>query len=78
MNNRAIRTSNLRATAGIVLLAVLLTVALVFALRPTVTTSDRNDEPAIQEIGAGGLDLKDPYIDRHAALIARYHDGGIR
>jgi hypothetical protein len=77
--NKAIRTNNLRATVGMVLLAVLLLmVALAFVLRPEVTTSDREDDPAIQATSAGGLDSEDPYVDRHADVIARYHEGSLR
>jgi hypothetical protein len=56
----------------------ILLVTLVFVLQPAVTTGDREDDPAVQTISAGGPDFKDPYIDRHAEVVARYHEGGLR
>lgn len=81
--NKAIRTHNLRATVKMVFLAVLLLlVALMFVLQSAATTSDREGNPAIHAISAdspGGSDLtKDPYIDRHAEVVARYHQGSLR
>jgi ABC-type phosphate transport system substrate-binding protein len=77
--SKAIRTDNFRARVGMVLLAgLLLLVTLVFVLQPAVTTSDREDDPAVQAISAGGSDFQDPYIDRHAEVVARYHEGGLR
>ena len=78
--SKAIRTGNLRAIVGMVMLAVLLLlVTLVFVLQPAVTTGDREDDPAIQAKSAGGIsDYQDPYIDRHAEVVARYHEGSLR
>jgi hypothetical protein len=81
--SNAIRTDNLSATVGMVLLAMLLLlVTLVFVLQPAATTSDRKDDPAIQAISADGTRgsglANDPYIDRHAEVVARYHEGGLR
>jgi hypothetical protein len=77
--SKAIRTGNLRAIVGLVMLAgLLLLVTLVFVLQPAVTTGDRQDDPAIQAKSAGGSDFKDPYIDRHAQVVVRYHEGSLR
>ena len=77
--SKAIRTGNLRVTVGMVLLAaLLLMVALVFVLQPAVTTGDREDDSAIHAKSAGGSDFRDPYIDRHAEVVARYHEGSLR
>jgi len=76
--NKAIRTNNLRTTVGLALLAVLLLlVTLVLVLQPAVTTSDREDDPAIHAISADGSGFKDPYINHHAQVIARYHEGSL-
>jgi len=77
--SKTIRTDNLRATVGMVLLAVLLLlVTLVFVLQPAVTTSDREEDAPIQAKSAGGSVFQDPYIDRHAEVVARYHEGSLR
>ena len=77
--NKAMRTDNLKATVGMVLLAaLLLLVTLVFVLQPAITTGEREDDPAPQAMSAVGSDLEDPYIDRHAEVVARYHEGSLR
>jgi hypothetical protein len=78
--SKAIRAGNLRATVGLALLAALpLMVALVFVLQPAVTTSDRKNDPAIQaRSAASSADFQDPYIDRHAEVVALYHGGSPR
>jgi hypothetical protein len=77
--NKATRTGYLRAIVGLVLLAgLLLLMTLVFVLQPAVTTSDRKDDPALQAKSAGGSDFQDPYIERHAEVVARYREGSLR
>jgi hypothetical protein len=81
--NRAIRTGNLKVTMGIVLLAgLLLMVTLVFVLQPATTTSNSGNNAGVQATSAdsnGGSSLThDPYIDRHAEVVARYHEGSLR
>jgi hypothetical protein len=81
--NRAIRTGNLKATMGIVLIAgLLLMVTLVFVLQPATTTSNGGSNAGVQAPSAdsnGGSSLThDPYIDRHAEVVARYHEGSLR
>jgi hypothetical protein len=81
--NRAIRTGNLKATVGIVLLAgLLLMVTLVFVLQPATTISNSGSNAGVQATSAdsnGGSSLShDPYIDRHAEVVARYHEDSLR
>ena len=52
--NTTIRGHNLRVTVVMALLAVLLLVALVFALRPAPTTSDSDASPANHAMSARG------------------------
>jgi Trk-type K+ transport system membrane component len=69
---------------GLALAMVLcvLLVALVFALGPATTTSDREFNPAIHAIsadGTGGSSLThDPYIERHAEVVQRLGGGSLR
>ncbi|HSK82881.1 MAG TPA: hypothetical protein VK902_05670 [Rubrobacter sp.] len=82
--NTMIRGHNLRVTVVMVLLAVLLklAVALVFALRPAPTTSDRDATPANQAMSAdstgGSISTHDPYIERHAEVVERLDNGSLR
>ncbi len=68
---------NPRVTMVVALIAVLLLVALAFALQPAATTSDRS--PAVHATSAAGGSsfTDDPYIDRHAEIVARYHRGSL-
>jgi hypothetical protein len=82
--NTTIRGHNLGATVVIALLAVLvlLTVALVYALRPLPTTGHGDATPAHRTIGADGargstID-KDPNIERHAEVVQRLGEGSLR
>jgi hypothetical protein len=74
--NTTIRGHNLRARVVMALLTVLivLTVALVFALRPAPTTSDRDANPAIHTSSADGTGrssiTEDP-IHRHVEVVQR-------
>jgi Trk-type K+ transport system membrane component len=69
---------------GLALAMVLcvLLVALVFALGPATTTSDREFNPTIHAIsadGTGGSSLThDPYIERHAEVVQRLGGGSLR
>jgi hypothetical protein len=77
--NTTIRGQYLRVTVVMALLAVLvlLSVALVFALQPAPTTSDRDS--AMSAGGKGGSSLtEDPYLERHAAVIERLGNGSLR
>ena len=80
--NEAIRTRNPWRTAAMVLIAVLvlLVVALVSMLQPAATTGSGG--PAVHANSAegdGGAGIaNDPFIDRHAEVVARYHQGNPR
>jgi hypothetical protein len=82
--NTTIRGHNLRARVVMALLAVLLllAVALVFALRPAPTTSDREANPANHVMSAhgkrGSISTQDPYIERHAEVVQRLGNGSLR
>ena len=82
--NTTIRGHNLRVTMVMALLAVLLllAVALVFALRPAPTTSDRDAKPANHAMSAdstgGSISTHDPYIERHAEVVERLGNGSLR
>jgi hypothetical protein len=72
---------NLRVTMAIAALAaVLLVLTLVAVYQTASTTSDRGVSPAMSAEGKGvpsGVD-HDPVIDRHAEVVARYHEDGLR
>jgi hypothetical protein len=56
---------------------LLLSVALVFALQPAPSTSDR--DPAMSAAGKGGSSLtEDPYLERHAEVVERLGNGSLR
>jgi hypothetical protein len=89
--NEAIRTRNHWKTAAIMLLAVLvlLVVALASMLQPAATTdaSTPASSPAIHPgvhpvvhapsaVGSGSTD--DPYMNRHAEVVAGHQQGGPR
>jgi hypothetical protein len=81
--NTTIRGHNLRVTVVMALLAVLivLTVALVFALQPAPTTSDRDASPANQAMSAGdngGSSLAQDPIYRHVRVVERLGNGSLR
>jgi hypothetical protein len=82
--NTTIRGHNLRVTVVMALLAVLLllAVALVFALRPAPTTSDRDAKPPNHAMSAdstgGSISTHDPYIERHAEVVERLGNGSLR
>jgi hypothetical protein len=80
--NTTIRGYNLGLTVVIALLAVtvLLTVALVYALRPLPTTGHATPaHRAIAPDGARGSTItKDPNIERHAEVVQRLGDGSLR
>jgi len=81
--NMTIRGHNLRVTRIMALLAVLLvlTVALVFALQPVPTTSDRDASPANHAMSAGGnggSSLAQDPIHRHVKVVQRLGNGSLR
>jgi hypothetical protein len=72
---------NLRVTMAIAALAaVLLALTLVAVFQTTSTTSDGVANHAISAEGKGGPRSvnHDPYIDRHAEVVARYHEDSLR
>jgi hypothetical protein len=74
---------NPRVTMVIVALAVLLLVlTLVAVVQTASTTSDRGVPPANPVMRADGPGARsvnyDPYIDRHAEVVARYHEDSLR
>jgi hypothetical protein len=64
-----------------VALCVLL-VALVFALQPAATTSDREASPPLHAMSAegsgGSIITQDPSIERHAEVVQRLGGGSLR
>jgi hypothetical protein len=79
--NTTIRGHNLRVTVVVALLAVLLLLAVVFAVWTAQTTSDRGDNPAIHASsadGAGGSSLAENPIHRHAKVVERVGEGSLR
>jgi hypothetical protein len=79
--NTTIRGHNLRVTVLMALLAVLLLVAVVFAVWSAPTTSDGGGNPAIQASsadGAGGSRLAQDPIHRHVKVVERLGEGSLR
>ena len=62
------------------LAGVLLALTLVAVLQTTSTTSDSgNANPAMSADGKGGSSIAhDPSIERHAEVVARYHEDSLR
>jgi hypothetical protein len=78
--SKTIRGHDLRVAVVMALITVLLLVALVVAVEPAATTSVRDGNPAIDAMsGTGGSNVThDPYIDRHAEVVAHYHQDSLR
>jgi hypothetical protein len=77
--NTTIRGHNLKVLAAMVLLALVLLSAIVFAVWMTAKVTDRPGNPEIHGTSGGGqIITQDLYIDRHAEVIARYHEGSLR
>lgn len=73
--NTTIRGHDFRTIVALAALIVL--VALVIVLRTTTPTGGGN--PAIHARDTGGSSItQDSYIDRHAEVVARYHEGSRR
>ena len=73
--NTTIRGHDFRTIVALAALIVL--VALVIVLRTTTPTGGGN--PAIHARDTGGSSItQDPYNDRHAEVVARYHEGSCR
>jgi hypothetical protein len=72
---------NLGVTMAIAALAaVLLALTLVAVFQTASTTSEGAANPAMSAEGKGvpsGVN-HDPYIDRHAEVVARYHEASLR
>jgi hypothetical protein len=78
--NEVIRTRNPWRTVAMVLLAVLvlLVVALASMLQPAapIGAGGRAVHPSIHATSTGGPGVtEDPYIDRHAEVVAAYQQG---
>ena len=77
--NTTIRGHNLKVLAAMALLAVALLSAIVFAGWTTATSSDHGGNPEVHATNGGGqIITQDPYIDQHAELVARFHEGSLR
>lgn len=78
--NEPILGHHLRATVLMALLVVFLLLTLVVLVEPDPTTIDRDGNPAVHAMGgsAGTSITHDPYISRHAEVVARYQEGGPR
>jgi hypothetical protein len=77
--NTTMRGRDLKAMAAMALLALVLLSAVAYAVWPTITTIDSGRDPAIYATSVGGSSIThDPYIDDHAEVIARYHEGSLR
>ena len=82
--NTTLRGHNLTVTVVMALLAVtvLLTVALVYALRPLSTAGHGDSTPAHRAIDADGARgstiTQDPNIGRPAEMVERLGDGSLR
>ena len=79
--NTTIRGHNLRVTMVMALLAVLLVVAVLFAVQQAPTTSDRGGNPANHARsadGAGGSSLDQDPIHRHVKVVERLGGGSLR
>lgn len=77
---KAIRGHNLGAMVAIALLAALLLLgAAVFAVGLASTTGARVERPAIGADRAVGSSVtRDPNIERHAEVVARYNQDDLR
>lgn len=79
--NTTIRGHNLKVTVLTALLAVLLLVAVVFAVWSAPTTSDRDGNPAYHASsadGAGGSSLAEDPIHRHVEVVEGLGNGSLR
>ena len=71
--NTTIRGRDLKTTAVMALLALVLLSAVAFVAWPAITTSGSGRDPAVNAPSAGGSSIvHDPYIDRHAEVVASY------
>ena len=79
--NTTIRGHNLKVTVLTALLAVLLLVAVGFAVWTAAATSDRDGNPAYQASsadGAGGSSLAEDPIHRHVEVVEHLGGGSLR
>ena len=79
--NTTLRGHSLRVTVVMALFAVLLLLAVVFALQPAPTTSDRDASPANHAMSAGGnggSSLAQDPIHRHLKVVERLGNGSLR
>jgi len=79
--SQTIRGHNPKLTRVIALLAVLvlMVVALASVLQPAATTGASNPGiHAMSSAGGSSFSQDDPYIERHAEVVARYQQGSLR
>ena len=79
--NTTIRGHDLRVTMIMALLAVLLLLAVVFALQPAPTTGDGPTSPANHARsadGTGGSSLTEDPIHRHVEVVEGLGNGSLR
>jgi hypothetical protein len=74
--NLTIRGKSARVAALMALISVLFMLAVAFAVQQVAATGDRDARPA-SNAKVSSL-TEDPYIERHAEIIARYHGGSLR
>ena len=74
--NTTMRGNDPKVAALMALIAVLFVLAVAFAVQQVAATGDRDGNPA-NSAKVPGL-RQDPYIERHAEIIARYHGGSLR
>jgi len=78
---QTIRGHNLKVTLAMVLIVVLvlLVVALASMMQPAATTGASNPGiHAMSSAGGSSFSQDDPYIERHAEVVARYQQGSLR
>lgn len=76
--NTTIRGNSIRVAALVALIAVLFVLAVAFAVQQVAATGDGGDA-VLRPTGTKVPTLtQDPYIERHAEIIARYHGGSLR
>ena len=79
--NTTIGGPELKAMAAMALLALVLLVSVTLAVwTASTTTGGGADEPAmVRAASAGGSSIaRDPDIERHAEVVASYHEGSLR
>jgi hypothetical protein len=72
--NTTTRGNDPKVAALLALIAVLFVLAVAFAVQQVAATGDGN------RVGSAKVPAltQDPYVERHAEIIARYHGGSLR